>query len=167
MSRHNPGFEERLREFGSRLHDWRTDDQTTQEDLAATLGLSRRVYILLEQGRWAPRIREMHHMVHSLHKLAPSLAVSFANTVGTTPQDWGVALPAPAASGQALAPRVDARQARLAYDAAVYSAAEAADLPPRTLRPIVAAILSDLRDGGLTLEQAAEAAKAAAATRKR
>jgi hypothetical protein len=39
--------------------------------------------------------------------------------------------------------------------------------PPRTLRPLVAAILEGLRDGHLSLDQAADAAKAAAARGKK
>lgn len=68
---------------------------------------------------------------------------------------------------QPAQPAISAKQARLAYDAALYAAAEEADLPPKVLRPIVAAILAELRDGGVTMTQAADVAKVAVARGKK
>ncbi len=153
MSRHNPGFEKRVRAFAYHLEQYRTSDGTTQDVLACALAISRKTYILLESGRWLPGPRERHHMVHTLHRFDPALAAEFAALYDTRVEDWGVA-PAPA--------RLDPVHARHAYDAAVYAAAEKAGLPAKTFRPLVAAVLASLREAGMSLEQAVEVAGLAA-----
>lgn len=90
MSKHFPGVEDRTREFAQRLFDYRTADQSTQEDLAASLGISRKTYILMEQDHWWPHERERHFMVHTLYKLDPSLAGWFAMIYETELEDWGI-----------------------------------------------------------------------------
>ena len=155
MSRHNPGFEKRVRAFAARLEEYRMSDHTTQDVLAGALAISRKTYILLESGRWLPGPRERHHMVHVLHGFDPALAAAFAALYDTRLEEWGIA---PAAHAAPL----DARQARHAYDAAVYAAAEQADLPAKTLRPFVAAVLASLREAGMSLEQAVEVARESA-----
>jgi DNA-binding XRE family transcriptional regulator len=161
VSRHNPGFENRVRAFAARLEEWRKSDNSTQDAMASALGISRKTYVLLESGRWVPGARQQHHMVHTLHRFDPALAVAYAALYDTEVEDWGVAPPAPAAP-----PKLDPQHARPAYDAAVYAAAEEHDLPAQTLRPVLAAVLAALRQAGMSLEQAAEVAKEAAAKSK-
>jgi hypothetical protein len=57
-------------------------------------------------------------------------------------------LPKPAAAAPGAA------QARVAYDAAVYSAAEEAEVPAKTARVLVAAVIAKLREAGVTMRQA-------------
>jgi DNA-binding XRE family transcriptional regulator len=148
--------EPRPRAFAVRLEEYRTSDGTTQDDLASALAISRKTYILLESGRWLPGPRERHHMVHTLHRFDPALAATFAALYDTRLEEWGVAPPvAPA--------RLDPVHARHAYDAAVYAAAEKADLPAKTFRPVVAAVLASLREAGMSLQQAVEVAHEASA----
>jgi DNA-binding XRE family transcriptional regulator len=158
MSRHNPGFEKRVRAFAARLEEYRTSDGTTQDVLACALAISRKTYILLESGRWLPGPRERHHMVHTLHRFDPALAAEFAALYDTRLEEWGIAPADPAAPA-----RLDPVHARHAYDAAVYAAAEKVDLPAKTGRPFVAAVLASLREAGMSLHQAVEVAQEAAA----
>jgi DNA-binding XRE family transcriptional regulator len=161
VSRHNPGFENRVRAFAARLEERRKAVNSTQNDMASALGISRKTYVLMESGRWLPAPRAGHHMVHVLHGFDPALAAAYAALYDNTVEDFGVAPPAPAAP-----PKLDPQQARHAYDAAVYAAAEGEDIPAKTLRPVVAAVLAALHEAGMSLEQAAEVAREAAAKSK-
>lgn len=152
MSRHNPGFEDRVRAFVVRLEECRKALGLTQDDMAAILGISRKTYVFLETGRWLPHAREQHHMIHTLHKYAPAAAEAYAAIHERDVSEWGIAPAAPAAP-------LDPHQARHAYAAALYDAAEEAELPANLLRPVVAAVLAALRESGMSLEQAADVAK--------
>lgn len=154
MSRHNPGFEDRVRAFAARLEECRKAHGLTQDEMAGELDISRKTYVFLETGRWVPHPRERHHMIHTLHKLDPAAAEAYAAMYELPVSYWGIA-PVAVAAPKPL----DAQQARHAYTAALYDAAEEAELPANLLRPFVAAVLAALRESGMSLEQAAEVAK--------
>ncbi len=158
MSRHKPGFEDRVRAFAVRLSDHRALESMTQDEMSIFLGISRKTYILMEQGRWLPGDRQGHQMIHQLHKLDPALAVEFAKLHDTTVESFGIAPPAPAPAAR----RLEAQHAKSAYDAAVYDAAEQAEMPAKLLRPVIAAVLASLQEAGMPMEQAVEIAKGAA-----
>jgi hypothetical protein len=133
------------------LEAWRKRIHATQDEVAAALGISRRVYLLFETARWFPAPRERHFFVHRLHALDPEVGEACARILGGTAADFGVA-------PLAAAPPLDAAQARAAYDAAVYGAAEETDVPPPTARILVASVIEKLRQAGVTMEQAEELA---------
>jgi DNA-binding XRE family transcriptional regulator len=128
------------------LPEWRARERKTQGDVASVLSLSRKTYVFFETGRWLPSDREKHFFAHALHGLDPRLGDAFARACGTTGEALGLPKPAAAAPGAA--------QARVAYDAAVYSAAEEAEVPPKTARVLVAAVIAKLREAGVTMRQA-------------
>ncbi len=129
------------------LLEWRTHAGKSQVDTAKLLSISRRVYALLEVGRWLPPDRERHFFAHTLHALDPRLGAAFAHACGTTADALG--LPKPAVTS-APSPA----QARAAYDAAVYAAAEETEVPPKTARALVAAVVTKLHEAGVTMDQA-------------
>ncbi len=129
------------------LLEWRTHAGKSQVDTAKLLSISRRVYALFEAGRWLPPERERHFFAHTLHALDPRLGAAFAHACGETADAFG--LPQPA-----LTSAPSAAQARAAYDAAVYSAAEETEVPPRTARALVAAVLTKLHEAGVAIDQA-------------
>ena len=112
------------------LLEWRARDRKSQATAAALLTISRKTYILFEAGQWLPPDREKHFFAHTLAGLDPHLGETFARACGTTAVALGLAKPG-------AAPPPSPAQARAAYDAAVYSAAEEADLPPKPARTLV------------------------------
>jgi hypothetical protein len=129
------------------LVEWRARAGKSQADTAKVLSVSRRVYALFEAGRWLPPDRERHFFAHTLHGLDPRLGDAFARACGTTGEALGLPRPAVASAPGPV-------QARAAYDAAVYSAAEETDVPPKTARVLVAAVLAKLHEAGVTMGQA-------------
>lgn len=144
-------MKEEMLEWIAALQTWREGVKATQDEVAAGLGISRKTYVLFESGRWFPSAREHHFFVHRLDALDPALGEAYARTMGCTSADFGVA-------PRGAAPSLDATQARAAYDAAVYGAAEEADVPPKTARLIVASVVAKLRHAGVTMEQAEQLA---------
>jgi transcriptional regulator with XRE-family HTH domain/uncharacterized Zn-binding protein involved in type VI secretion len=143
----DPEVNSRASKLVEALVEWRTHAGKSQADTAERLSISRRVYALFEAGRWLPPHRERHFFAHTLHALDPRLGDGFARACGTTGEALG--LPKPA-----LVSAPSPAQARAAYDAAVYSAAEETEVPPRTARALVAAALTKLHEAGVAMDQA-------------
>ncbi|HEY3816773.1 MAG TPA: hypothetical protein VGL81_06365 [Polyangiaceae bacterium] len=135
------------------LLEWRARDRKKQEDAAALLSIARKTYVQLELGGWLPPVRERHFFAHTLHGIEPRLGVALAHACGTTPRALGLPV-----ETKVAAP--DDRHAETVYDAAVCVASEAADLPPRTVRAIVAAVVAKLEVAGVTMGQAADLGRA-------
>jgi DNA-binding XRE family transcriptional regulator len=131
------------------LVEWRARERKSQAAVAEMLSIGRKTYMLFEDGRWLPPDREKHFFAHTLARLDPRLGEAFARACGATGEALGLAKPA-------VAPLPSPVQARAAYDAAVYSAAEEADVPARTARALVGAVLAKLREAGVTMGQAAD-----------
>ena len=140
---------QRTAELVDALLEWRARGGKSQATAAELLSISRKTYLLFEGGHWLPPDREKHFFAHTLAGLDPHLGETFARACGTTAAAFGLAKPA-------AAPPPSPAQARAVYDAAVYSAAEEADLPPKTARTLVAAVLAKLRDAGVTMGLAAD-----------
>ena len=140
---------QRARKLVDALLEWRAHDRKSQTAAAQVLSVSRKTYALFEAGSWFPPAREQHFFAHTLGRLDPRLAEAFAHAAGTTGEALGlrrptvVSLPSPSPA-----------QARTAYDAAVYSAAEDAEVPAKTARVLVAAVIAKLRQAGVTIRQA-------------
>jgi DNA-binding XRE family transcriptional regulator len=135
------------------LRQWRSRDRKTQEGGARSLSISRKTYLLFESGQWLPPVRERHFFAHVLHGIDPALAAAFARVCETTPQALGL----PKKTTVVL---LEAGPAKAVYDAAVYSAAETADIPAKTARALVAAVVKKLAEAGITMDQAAELGRA-------
>jgi hypothetical protein len=131
------------------LLEWRARERKSQATAAELLSIARKTYMLFEAGRWLPPERERHFFAHTLAGLDPQLGETFARTCGTTSVALGLAKPT-------AAPTSSPAQARAVYDAALYSAAEEAELPPKTARTLLAAVLAKLREAGVTMGQAAD-----------
>jgi transcriptional regulator with XRE-family HTH domain len=141
------------------LRECRKRLRVTQEQMGATLGISRKTYHLLETQRWFPDAREHAHFVKRLHDLDPAAARAFVDLNDETLEHYAIVKPVPGAAEKALEPK----QARLAFDAALYATAEELDLSPKAVRPIAAGLLGRLAESGISLAQAAALAKAASA----
>ena len=142
------------------LLEWRARARLSQVEAAEVLSVSRRVYALFEAGRWLPPDRERHFFAHTLHGLDARLGDAFARACGTTGEALG--LPKPA-----LTPPPGPAQARAAYDAALYSAAEEADVPAKTARVLVAAVVARLREAGVTMGQAEDCGRRTSSARSK
>jgi transcriptional regulator with XRE-family HTH domain len=144
------GWEERI-PLRDALREFRQDRHLTQDEMAESLGISRKTYLLFETCRWLPPARERGHFVKVLHGHDPALAKLLAGFLDQKVEE--VAL-------SADAPKLDATEAKRVFDIAVYETAEELDMNPRALRPIVAGVIERLAASGITLSQAAALAKA-------
>jgi DNA-binding XRE family transcriptional regulator len=149
---------QRARKLVDALLEWRARDRKSQVDAAKMLSVARKTYLFLEAGSWLPPVREQHFFAHTLASVDPQLGEAFARACGTTGEALGLAKPAPA-------PLLAAVQARTTYDAAVYSAAEEADVPAKTARILVAAVIARLREAGVTMGQAEDCGRHASSAR--
>jgi DNA-binding XRE family transcriptional regulator len=140
---------EALRECRKRL-------RVTQEEMGASLGISRKTYHLFETQRWFPDAREHAHFAKRLHELDPALAGVFADVNGEALEEYAIVKLAPGAAEAGL----DPKQAKLVFEAAVYATAEELDMSPKAVRPIAAGVLTRLAESGISLAQAAALANA-------
>ena len=151
---------QRARKLVDFLLEWRARDRKSQVDAAKMLSVARKTYLFLEAGSWLPPVREQHFFAHTLASVDPQLGDAFARACGTTGEALG--LPKPA-----LTPPPGPAQARAAYDAAVYSAAEEADVPAKTARVLVAAVVARLREAGVTMGQAEDCGRRTSSARSK
>jgi DNA-binding XRE family transcriptional regulator len=149
---------QRARKLVDALLEWRARDRKSQVDAAKMLSVARKTYLFLEAGSWLPPVREQHFFAHTLASVDPQLGEAFARACGTTGEALGLAKPAPA-------PLLTAVQARTTYDAAIYSAAEEADVPAKAARILVAAVIAKLCDAGVTMGQAEDCGRRASSAR--
>jgi len=145
------------------LREARKKSRMTQDDMATYLGMSRKTYALFESCRWVPTRQRRWHVVTKLHAVHPPAVHSLLKALGQTLDDYTFGV---AASPAEAPPTLDAKQAKLAFDAALYSTAEDAELPPKVLRSVANMLLSRLADAGVTLAQAVAMAKSAVAQKK-
>lgn len=148
-----------LRPFCTALRAYRKKNGITQEEMAETLRLSRKTYIFFEQACWLPPPREVSHVVKRLHDRDASLALAFVQTRGERLEDHVLIRPSRLKASEVS---LEAAQAKVAFDTAVYETAEDLDMSPKAVRPIAAALLGKLAAAGVTLGQAAGLAKSAA-----
>jgi len=152
-----------LRPLARALDACRKKRAFTQAQMADALMISRKTYVLFENCRWLPPVRERGHFVRSLYNLDPATAQAFVDVLGRTIEEYTL-VRQPASAGNVP---IDAKQAKLVFDAAVYATAEDLDMSPKAVRPIAATLLGRLAESGVTLAQAAGLAKAAEAARKK
>jgi putative transcriptional regulator len=85
--RYSPGITENLYEsiqyqktiFGesmqTRIKEYRTRLNLTQEDLAKTVGVRRETIVFLEQGKYNPSLRLAHEVAKALHTTIDNLFI--------------------------------------------------------------------------------------------
>ena len=136
--------------------------QLLQRDLASLLGVSERTVHRWLNGRSGMvSADQIHALARAVHAGDPALARELAASVGTTVEALGLvapavapALPPPAAATLAVAPLAAALSAAL-IDSIVFAAADLQDLPPRQVRPLVAAAFARAHALGLSTEAVA------------
>jgi DNA-binding XRE family transcriptional regulator len=148
---------EALRAFTALLREWRTESGATQEQMADTLVISRKTYVLFESSRWLPPMKEQAFTLKILHALDPALAEAFLAALDATVEDFAIPL---APHGADAAAELPDEQAKAAYDAAVYSTAEQFDMSPKAMRAIVTTLLEKMSASKLSMRKAAALAKA-------
>jgi DNA-binding XRE family transcriptional regulator len=149
------------------LREYRAQARLTQGEMAEALGLSRKTYNFFETHRWLPTVKHLPHMLKSLHSMSPRLGEAFATACGSAVEDVALVLPVAAPPETQAAPPLDPKHAKLAVEAALYAAAEQAEVSPKVMRAIAALLLGRLAEAGVGMAQAAALAKSAAAERAR
>jgi putative transcriptional regulator len=59
----------------TRIKEFRTRLNLTQEDLAKTVGVRRETIVFLEQGKYNPSLKLAHDVAHSLHTTIEDLFI--------------------------------------------------------------------------------------------
>ena len=113
-----------------------------QRMLWELLGLSRRTIQRWDQGHSVPTKSDMAKLAAAVHPHDPSLAAKLAQTGGTTLEALGIAVPAQTP----LAPP------SYLIDAVVWAAAEALNVAPPAVRPVLLAAFRRAREVGLRVE---------------
>ncbi len=126
-----------------------------QKDLAELLGRSRRTLSRYVRGRSAIVIpQEWIALARAVYGKDPSLAATLASRAGGTLVSLGIAPPpvAAAPARPAVATTSLAAPTQDQLDLVVFAAAEAANLAPRAVRPVVAAAFAKAAAMGVTVE---------------
>jgi transcriptional regulator with XRE-family HTH domain len=130
----------------------------SQAEFGPALGWSHRTAVRWERGRAVPLDTSLHRLASLLLPIDRDLAEEVAVAASETLESLGL-VPAPV-----VEPAPDAKKAALPRvtngdlaDVVVCAVADASDLPPRALRPLLHAALVRARALGLTIEQLEEA----------
>jgi len=124
-------------------------------------GLSRKTISRYQCGNGRPHPTHIHPLVRRLHPVDPVLAEKLAAFSGTTLEALGLVevkparpepSPASAPAFIAAARASDERQVRLLVDAVLCAAANALDVPPRSVRGVLFAAFSQAKETGLSLD---------------
>jgi putative transcriptional regulator len=59
----------------TRIKEYRTRMNLTQEDLAKTVGVRRETIVFLEQGKYNPSLKLAHDVAHALHTTIDDLFI--------------------------------------------------------------------------------------------
>jgi putative transcriptional regulator len=59
----------------TRIKEYRTRLNLTQEDLAKTVGVRRETIVFLEQGKYNPSLKLAHDVAHALHTTIDDLFI--------------------------------------------------------------------------------------------
>ncbi len=122
----------------------------SQAEFGPALGWSQRTAVRWERGRSTPPETSLVKLASLLVPIDLDLAAEAAVAAGETLESLGLAAPKPAAE-----PPTRYSTADLA-DAVVCAVADATDLLPRALRPVLHAAFARARALGLTVEQLEE-----------
>jgi transcriptional regulator with XRE-family HTH domain len=144
----------------------------TQDQLALTLGISKRTLSNWENGYWLPPFRQRVHVVLTLRDAPPEYVLEFADALGVSVdptvapllQPYRDALDPPPAPPSVpppapVAPRVpvDPERLRAAMDAIVRDAADGMNVPANDLRAALSRAVSAGAEIGATLEELGQA----------
>jgi len=146
----SPGWVPFLNQACAALH-------LNQRQLGENLGVSRRTVSRWMAVQSTPTMDTLADLVKHVHGVDPALASRLAVAIGQTLEGLGLATP-PAASG-AAAPSPPPRATSVAdlLDCVVCSVAEAADLSPKTVRPMVMLAFRRAHELGLDLAAVSKA----------
>ena len=130
----------------------------SQRTLGDLLGISRRTVQRWDAGRSHPSPFDLQKLAHAVHPKDPSLAAKLAKAAGTTLEALGLARvppasqPSPAPPAGPSPPALPALTTRHLVDIVVCAAAEALDVPPPAVRPVLLAAFRKAREVGLKVE---------------
>jgi hypothetical protein len=131
---------------------------TSQSGLGKLLGgVTRRTVWRYQGGKTSPYPSHLHNLAKHIHPLNAALAAEIAAAGGATLESLRIVVPAPpqAASVPAAPPApppIDPLQARLLVDAIVCAAAEALDVPPKSVRGVLHAAFARAKETGLPVD---------------
>ena len=135
--------------------------RASQTELGKIMGgVTRRTVWRYQSGQSLPVDSHVHTLVRHVFPKDRDLAGKLAATTGETLESLGLVVPPPAPIAAPEAPPpppVDPKQERLRVDAVVCAAAEALDVPPRSVRAVLYAAFSRAREMGLAVDVVAEA----------
>lgn len=126
-----------------------------QRSLGDLLGLSRRTIQRWDAGKSSPASWELAKLATVVHPRDADLAAKLAASAGTTLEALGLAIPPPAAvePAPAIAPQgPPPLSPRHLVDVVVCAAAEALNVAPPAVRPVLLAAFRKAREVGLKVE---------------
>jgi hypothetical protein len=125
---------------------------TSQSGLGQLLGgVTRRTVSRYQGGRTFPHTTHLHNLAKHIFPLNAALAADIAGAGGATLESLGIVAPAPQQAAPAPPP-IDPLQARLLVDAIVCAAAEALDVPPKSVRAVLHAAFACAKETGLPVD---------------
>jgi transcriptional regulator with XRE-family HTH domain len=163
--------------FSAALQRLRREQEWTQPQLGARLGVSIRTLTNWECGYWLPHFKQRLHVVLSLRNVPPANVLEVADALGvsgdplvapmlqqfkdaleppveeTVEEAPVVALPPPEPPPPPPPPRPSVSEVRAAVDPIVLDAANALDARPNDVRAIVAKVVAACRGMNGTLEE--------------
>jgi|HubBroStandDraft_6_1064221.scaffolds.fasta_scaffold289055_1 hypothetical protein len=130
---------------------------TSQSGLGKLLGgVTRRTVWRYQGGKTSPYPNHLHNLAKHVHPLDAALAAEIAVAGGATLESLGIVLPpppqAPVPAAPPAPPPIDPLQARLLVDAIVCAAAEALDVPPKSVRGVLHAAFARAKETGLPVD---------------
>jgi transcriptional regulator with XRE-family HTH domain len=128
--------------------------QWSQRELGLKVGVSRRTVSRWMARQSAPSSSELAVLARIVYGVNPTLAEQLAAAMGQTLVGLGIAPPPPPPLATPPAPAPKVASVLDLIDCVVCSVAEAADLSPKTVRPMVLLALRRAHELGLDLEKA-------------